>query len=114
MPLKVRLPTLAALDTPGVKDFAAKFSKKYNRVTDHNGIKGYTAVYAVKYATELAGKIDKQALADKLHGLKLDAKTYPGVLIDVAWDKDGEMSRESYMTTVKGGKQVVIGTVPAN
>jgi len=100
--------------SPGVKEFAANFQKKFNRTTDHNGIKGYTGVYAIKYATEMNGKIDKQALADKMHGLKLDVAKYPKILIDVSWDATGEMSRESYMTTVKGGKQVVVGTVPAN
>lgn len=101
-------------DVPSIKEFAAKFQAKYGRDTDHNGIKGYIAVYAVKYATELAGSIDRQALADKLHNLTLDVATYPGMLLTTTWDDKGEMSRESFMTEVKDGKQVVIGTVPAN
>ncbi len=36
------------------------------------------------------------------------------MLLTTSWDKTGELSRESFMTEVKGGKQVVIGTVPAN
>ncbi len=100
--------------TPAIQAFGAKFKAKYNHTSDHNGIKGYTGVYAIKYVTEMNGKIDKQMLADKMHGLKLEAAKYPMMLLDVSWDKDGEMSRESFMTTVKGGKQVVTGGVPAN
>ena len=99
---------------PSIQDFVAKFKKRYNRDTDHNGIKGYIGVYAIKYATQIIGKLDKQALADKLHGLTLDVKTYPHMLLTTSWDKNGELSRESFMTQVKNGKQVVIGTVPAN
>ena len=92
----------------------AKFKKRYSRDTDHNGIKGYIGVYAIKYATELVGKFDRKALADKLHGLTLDVAKYPNMLLTTSWDQNGELSRESFMTQVKDGKQVVIGTVPAN
>ncbi len=101
-------------DVPSIREFAAKFQAKYGRDTDHNGIKGYIAVYAVKYVTELVGKVDRQALADKLHNLTLDVADYPGMLLTTSWDEKGEMSRESFMTQVKDAKQVVIGTVPAN
>lgn len=100
--------------TPSIQDFAAKFKKAYGRDTDHNGIKGYIAVYAVKYVTEMIGKFDRQAFADKMHGLTLDAAKYPGMLLTTSWDRNGELSRESFMTQVKDGKQVVIGTLPAN
>lgn len=99
---------------PAIQEFVKKFHDAYGRDTDHNGIKGYIAVYAVKYATEMIGKFDRQALADKLHGLTLDAAKYPGMLLTTSWDKTGELSRESFMTEVKDGKQVIIGTVPAN
>ena len=40
-----------------------KFQKRFNYKPDHNGIKGYTAVYAVKYVTEKKlGKFDRKAL----------------------------------------------------
>ena len=100
--------------TPSIQEFATKFKAAYNRDTDHNGIKGYIGVYAIKYATEINGKIDLQALADKLHGLTLDVATYPNMLLTSGWDENGELSRESFMTEVKDGKQVVTGTLPAN
>ena len=99
---------------PSIENFVARFKARYNRDTDHNGIKGYIGVYAIKYATELVGKFDRKALADKLHGLTLGVAKYPNMLLTTAWDQNGELSRESFMTQVKDGKQVVIGTVPAN
>ena len=75
---------------------------------------GVNCVYAIKYATELVGKFDRKALADKLHGLTLDVAKYPNMLLATSWDNTGELSRESFITEVKDGKQVVTGTVPAN
>ena len=97
---------------PGVR--ARSSTTAYGRDTDHNGIKGYIGVYAVKYVTEMIGAFDREAFAKKMHGLTLDVAEYPGMLLTTTWDDTGEMSRESFMTEVKDGKQVVIGTVPAN
>lgn len=101
-------------DVPAIQAFEEKYKKAYGSYSDHNGIKGYIGVYAIKYATDLVGKLDSKALAEKLHGLTLDAAKYPGMLLTTSWDDHGELSRESFMTEVKGEKQVVIGTVPAN
>ncbi len=103
-----------ATSAPVFKDFVKKFKDTYNRDTDHNGIKGYIGIYAIKYVTEMIGKFDQQAFADKMHGLTLKAADYPGMLLDTSWDDTGEMSRTSFMTEVKDGKQVVIGTVSAD
>ena len=99
---------------PSIENFVANFKKRYSRDTDHNGIKGYIGVYAIKYATELVGKFDRKALADKLHGLTLDVAKNPNMLLTTSWDNNGELSRESFITQVKDGKQVVTGTAPAN
>ena len=104
----------AGADVPSIRDFSKKFMDKYGRDTDHNGLKGYVAVYATKYVTELVGSFDKEAFANEMHGLTLDVAKYPGMLLTTSWDDKGEMSRESFMTQVVDGKQKVIGTVPAN
>lgn len=104
----------AGADVPSIRDFSKKFMDKYGRDTDHNGLKGYIAVYATKYVTELVGSFDKEAFANEMHGLTLDVAKYPGMLLTTSWDDKGEMSRESFMTQVVDGKQKVIGTVPAN
>ncbi|AXS41556.1 ABC transporter substrate-binding protein [Breoghania sp. L-A4] len=98
---------------PSIQEFAKKFKDAYGRDTDHNGLKGYIGVYAVKYVTEMNGAFDQEAFANKMHGLTLDAAEYPGMLLTTSWDDTGEMARESFMTEVREGKQVVIGTVPA-
>jgi len=102
-----------ATSAPVFKNFVKKFRDAYNRDTDHNGIKGYIGIYAIKYVTEMIGKFDRKAFAKKMHGLTLKASKYPGMMLDTSWDNTGEMLRTSFMTEVKNGKQVVIGTVPA-
>jgi branched-chain amino acid transport system substrate-binding protein len=98
---------------PAVKEFAAKFQKEYGYKPDHNGIKGYTAMYVVKAVTEKVGKFDPKAFAAAMHGVKLSAKQYPGVLMDVSFDNNGDLDRESFMTKVVNGKQEVIALLPA-
>ncbi len=97
---------------PGIRAFAAKFQKEYNYKPDHNGLKGYTGMYVVKAVTEKVGKLDPKAFADAMHGIKLSAKDYPGILMDVSFDKNGDLDRESFMTKAVNGKQEVIATLP--
>jgi len=97
---------------PGIKAFASKFQKEYNYKSDHNGMKGYTAMYMVKAVTEKVGKVDPKAFANAMHGAKLTVKEYPGILMDVSFDKNGDLDRESFMTKVVNGKQEVVATLP--
>ncbi|SDO09972.1 amino acid/amide ABC transporter substrate-binding protein, HAAT family [Rhodoferax sp. OV413] len=97
---------------PSIRAFRAKFEKAYNYVSDHNGMKGYSGVYALKAAIEKAGKLDRKAVAAAMHGLKVTTDKYPGILMNVEFDKNGDLDRESFMVEVKNGKQEVIATVP--
>jgi branched-chain amino acid transport system substrate-binding protein len=97
---------------PGIRAFAARFEKEYNYKPDHNGLKGYTGMYVVKAVTEKIGKFDPKAFADAMHGVKLSTKEYPGILMDVSFDKNGDLDRESFMTKVVNGKQEVIAVLP--
>jgi branched-chain amino acid transport system substrate-binding protein len=101
-------------DVPSIREFAEKFKNKYGRDTDHNGIKGYIGIYAIKYVTEMNDAFDQEAFANKMHGLTLDVADYPGMLLTTSWDDTGELSRESFMTQVVNGQQKVVGIVPAN
>lgn len=101
-------------DVASIQEFRKKFEEKYGRDTDHNGIKGYIGVYAVKYVTEMIGDFDREAFAKKMRGLTLDVAEHPGMLLTTSWDDTGEMSRESFMTQVVDGQQKVVGIVPAN
>src|SRR5215467_2865785 len=98
---------------PGIKAFAEKFQKEFNYKPDHNGLKGYTAMYVVKAVTEKIGKVDSKAFANAMHGIKLSAKEYPGILMDVSFDANGDLDRESFMTKVVNGKQEVVAVLPA-
>ena len=97
---------------PSIRAFRAKFEKAYNYVSDHNGMKGYSGIYVLKAAIEKVGKLDRKAVATALHGLKVTTDKYPGVLMNVEFDKNGDLDRESFMVEVKNGKQEVVALVP--
>lgn len=102
------------VDAPikAVQDFAAKFKQRFNYVCDHNGIKGYTGVYFVKYVTEKIGKFDSKAFAEKAHGITITPKDEPGILMEAMWDKNGDIDRESFLGEVVDGKQKIVKTLP--
>jgi branched-chain amino acid transport system substrate-binding protein len=95
-----------------IKKYDESFQKEYKTRSDHNGLKGYSAVYIVKAITEQIGKFDRKAFASAMHTAKISAAKYPGVLMDVSFDQNGDLDRESFMTKVVGGKQEVIAILP--
>ena len=97
---------------PAIRAFRAKFEKEYKYISDHNGLKGYSGVYALKAAIEKVGKLDRKAVANAMHSLKVKAADQPGILMDVEFDKNGDLDRESFLTEVKSGKQVVTEILP--
>jgi branched-chain amino acid transport system substrate-binding protein len=97
---------------PGVKKFDAAFQKEYNSRSDHNGLKGYIGMYTVKAVTEKLGKFDSKAFAAAMKNISLSAKSNPGLLLDISYDENGDLDRESYLTTVVNGKQVVSEILP--
>jgi len=96
---------------PAIKAFDEKFQKEFKYKSDHNGLKGYSAMYIVKVMTERIGKVDTKALAAALHGAKITVADNPGVLLDVSYDQNGDLDRAGFMTKVVNGKQQVIGIV---
>jgi branched-chain amino acid transport system substrate-binding protein len=48
-----------------------------------------------------------------MHGLRVTTAQEPGVLMDVSFDANGDLDRESFLVEVKNGKQEVIATLPA-
>ena len=95
-----------------IRKFSDSFQAEYKTKSDHNGIKGYTAMYIVKAVTEKIGKFDSKAFAAAMKGISLSVKDHPGILLSVSFDANGDLDRESYMTKVVDGKQVVIGVLP--
>jgi branched-chain amino acid transport system substrate-binding protein len=102
------------VDAPNAQmlKFKARFYQETKTISDHDGIKGYTGVYALKAAIEKAGKIDKKAVAQAMKGLTISAAKNPGVIFDVAFDDKGDLDRESFIVEVKAGKQEVREVVP--
>ena len=98
---------------PAMRAFRAKYEQEFKSISDHNGIKGYSGVYMLKAAIEKVGKLDRKAVAQALHGLRISAAQYPGVIMDVAIDANGDLDRESFMTEVRNGKQEVKEILPA-
>jgi branched-chain amino acid transport system substrate-binding protein len=106
----VGLTTDAPVDL--VKAFREKFVKKYNYVPDHNGLKGYLAIYMIKATTEKMGKVDSKAFADNLHGLTIKAANEPGILMDVTFDEKGDIDRQGFLVEIVDGKQAVKQVLP--
>ena len=97
---------------PAIQEFATKFTERYKYRPDHNGIKGYTAVYLVKYVTEKIGKFDSKAFGAAMKGLTLTPATAPGILMEATWDQNGDIDRASFLAEIIDGKQKIVETLP--
>jgi branched-chain amino acid transport system substrate-binding protein len=106
----VGLTTDAPVDL--VKTFRERFVKKYSYIPDHNGIKGYLAIYTSKATTEKMGKVDAKSFADNLHGLTIKAADEPGILMDVTFDQNGDIDRQGFLVEIVDGKQIVKQVLP--
>jgi branched-chain amino acid transport system substrate-binding protein len=94
------------------QDFGAKFKARFGYANDHNAIKGYTAIYLIKYVTEKLGKFDSKAFAATVHGLTVTPAQEPGILLEASWDANGDIDRESFLGEVVDGKQKIVETLP--
>ena len=97
---------------PALQEFGKRYREKYGFASDHNGVKGYMAVFMVKWATEKQKKLDKKGLADTLRGATIKASEEPGILIDTVIEQNGDLDRESFLAEVVNGKQVINTTLP--
>jgi branched-chain amino acid transport system substrate-binding protein len=97
---------------PAVTEFRDKFQKLYNYLPDHNGMKGYMAVYAIKYGTEKIGTFDRKLLAKTMHGLTIDPQDAPGILMNTTYDDNGDVDRISFLAEVVEGKQKIVKVLP--
>jgi branched-chain amino acid transport system substrate-binding protein len=97
---------------PAIQEFAAKFNARFKYAPDHNGIKGYTAVYLIKYVTEKIGKFDSKAFALAMKGLTLKPNTSPGILMEASWDQNGDIDRASFLAEIVDGKQKIVQILP--
>jgi len=96
----------------GIKKFSDAFQAEYKFKSDHNGLKGYSGMYIVKAVTEKVGRFDSKAFAAAIKGISLSVKDHPGILMDVSFDQNGDLDRESFMTRAENGKQVIFSVLP--
>lgn len=97
---------------PAIQEFAKRFKARFNYVNDHNGIKGYTAVYMVKAVTEKIGKFDSKLFAQTLHGMTIKPEQEPGILMEASWDANGDIDRASFLAEIVDGKQKIVEILP--
>ena len=102
----------AAAPMPLVEEYAAKFEERYGHLPDHNGMKGYIAVYVIKAITERLGTFDTKALAEATHCTTITTEEEPGVLIDIVYDEKGDVDRESFLVEVVDGLSTVTEVLP--
>ena len=100
------------VEAPQLQAFGRRYQAEFKTVSDHNGVKGYTAVYVLKAAIEKSGKVDRKAAAAAIRNSCFSAKQHPGVLMDVCFDDKGDIDRESFITEIRNGKTVVAETLP--
>jgi branched-chain amino acid transport system substrate-binding protein len=89
-----------------------RFRARFNAAPDHNGLKGYIAVFAIKAITERNNRFDREALAAGLRGARITPAQEPGILIDTIWTETGDIDRESFLGEVRNGRQVITTTLP--
>jgi len=96
---------------PTGQGFVKKYEGEYKSRPDHNAMKGYTGMWAVKAVQDKVGKLDQKALAKAMHGATISAQQYPGVLFDVKYDDKGDLDRESFIVKVVNGHSQVVETL---
>ena len=106
-------PVGLTVEAPQLQAWYKKFQAAHNTVSDHNGVKGYTRCQTPEASIENAGRFDRKAAAAAVGNSCFSAKHHPGVLVDVCFEDQGDIDRESFMTEVRGGKAVVVVVVVA-
>lgn len=97
---------------PAFQEFGRQYRERFNATPDHNGLKGYMAVFMIKWATERMGRFDRKGVADTLRGATITPQQEPGILITTRIEPNGDIDRESFLGEVVGGRQVIKVTLP--
>jgi branched-chain amino acid transport system substrate-binding protein len=97
---------------PAFQEFGKVYRERFGGTPDHNGLKGYMAVFMIKWATEKMGRFDKKNLAATLHGATITPAMEPGIMITTRIEPNGDIDRESFLGEVINGRQVINVTLP--
>jgi len=102
------------LPTPRMAQFVADYQKRFGSRPDHNSLKGYFAVQALRMGLEATGKVDKAVVLAYLKDSRLDGKKQPALMTAwVRYDMFGDLNRESYILQAHGGKMRLVATMSA-
>jgi branched-chain amino acid transport system substrate-binding protein len=102
---------VATAPVPLMADMSRRFQEKFNRVPDHNALKGYIGVHMLKAAVQRVGSWDQAKVRTCLHNNVFTTAEEPGLLMDVYVNEKGSLDRPSFIVEVKDEKPVVAKTV---
>ena len=102
----------SAAPVDAIEEYTARFEATYGYTPDHNGLKGYIAVHVIKEMTERLGEFDTGKMAEMLHCTTITTEDEPGVLMDIVYDENGDVDRESFLAEVIDGEQVITQVLP--
>ena len=102
----------SAAPVPAIEEYTARFEAEYGYTPDHNGLKGYISVHVIKEMTERMGEFDTKKMAEMLHCTSITTADEPGVLMDIVYDENGDVDRESFLAEVVDGAQVITEVLP--
>jgi branched-chain amino acid transport system substrate-binding protein len=110
----VGLSASAPMFTEWVTSYLA-FTKAKDPVDypDHNSIKGWFAVHVMKEMVERQKGFDQAKFTKDLHCAKITTAQEPGIFLDVAYDANGDIDRQSFLSTVVNGEERITKTLPA-
>lgn len=100
------------MPVPGIKKFDTDFTKKYGYTPDENAIKGYTAVYTIRYVATKVGNFNSQDFAKALHGMTITPAEVPQIFLSSTWSDKGGLARPGFFAQIDNGKQNIIATLP--
>jgi branched-chain amino acid transport system substrate-binding protein len=80
---------------------------------DHNSIKGWFSVHVMKEMVERQNSFDQAKFTKELHCAKITTAQEPGIFLDVAYDANGDLDRQSFLATVVNGEEKIRTTLPA-
>ena len=66
----------------------------------------------LKEITERLGSFDQAAFGDEIRCATITTEDEPGVLLDVTYDGNGDLDRESFIVEVVDGVGIATGIVP--
>ena len=98
--------------TQRVQRFTQRFETRYSTTPDHNSIKGYFAVYAIKSVLDSTGAIDQPTFVSAIKKARFDPAKQENLLSRASYDIFGTLYRESYLVQIKNGRQIVMATIP--